>query len=313
VTTLNGWAPDPYGKHEGRYFGDGQPTNRVRDGNRFFYDDLGVDTRAVPTLTVEPPVALGPAAAWYPDPTDPDLLRYWDGQRWTGDVAAVSALAAPGAPAASASPAAPGAPPAPAVPPAAAAPPAAKSSPSAPEPVTKEQPMPPTTTPAGATQAAPGAQVPAEPPPPAASDHVRQSPPAPGAAPPAPAGRPERSAVEVPKVADPGRQAGVKIHTAHYVVAPEHDGRRESSDAGEPVTIITGEVPSGYNRITLECEHGVVVEATVLDPPPIGSGTYFAALAPTRVLRIVATTAGGAYGIFVDVDRLGERDTTAKS
>lgn len=26
-----------------------------------------------------------PPAAWYPDPTDPNRMRYWDGQAWTAD------------------------------------------------------------------------------------------------------------------------------------------------------------------------------------------------------------------------------------
>ncbi|HEU4980830.1 MAG TPA: DUF2510 domain-containing protein [Solirubrobacterales bacterium] len=28
-------------------------------------------------------MAGSPPPGWYPDPSDPDLARYWDGRRWT--------------------------------------------------------------------------------------------------------------------------------------------------------------------------------------------------------------------------------------
>ncbi|NQU36394.1 MAG: DUF2510 domain-containing protein [Actinobacteria bacterium] len=31
----------------------------------------------------KPPLSANPPG-WLPDPTDPDLLRYWDGTQWTG-------------------------------------------------------------------------------------------------------------------------------------------------------------------------------------------------------------------------------------
>ncbi|NQU36395.1 MAG: DUF2510 domain-containing protein [Actinobacteria bacterium] len=33
------------------------------------------------------PVVVGPVAGWLPDPTDPTMLRYWDGTDWTGQTA----------------------------------------------------------------------------------------------------------------------------------------------------------------------------------------------------------------------------------
>lgn len=32
-------------------------------------------------------IISGQAAGWYPDPSDDQLLRYWDGTQWTGDTA----------------------------------------------------------------------------------------------------------------------------------------------------------------------------------------------------------------------------------
>ena len=37
---VTGWGPDPSGVHDGRYFENGEPTNRVRDGSRFFYESV---------------------------------------------------------------------------------------------------------------------------------------------------------------------------------------------------------------------------------------------------------------------------------
>jgi hypothetical protein len=35
------------------------------------------------TFGLPPPVVPAVAANWYPDPTNPGLLRYWDGTKWT--------------------------------------------------------------------------------------------------------------------------------------------------------------------------------------------------------------------------------------
>ena len=41
ATTETGWRPDPTGRHEGRYFVAGQPTDLIRDGNSEAVDPLG--------------------------------------------------------------------------------------------------------------------------------------------------------------------------------------------------------------------------------------------------------------------------------
>jgi hypothetical protein len=40
-----------------------------------------VDERPPPTEGAAP--AVGPTAGWYPDPTEPDVLRWWDGEAWS--------------------------------------------------------------------------------------------------------------------------------------------------------------------------------------------------------------------------------------
>jgi len=37
---LHGWHPDPFGRHEARYFSAGRPTKLVRDGDAESYDQL---------------------------------------------------------------------------------------------------------------------------------------------------------------------------------------------------------------------------------------------------------------------------------
>jgi len=43
----------------------------------------GLVAEAAPRPGVEAPAPLLPAAAWYPDPSNPAILRWWDGLRWT--------------------------------------------------------------------------------------------------------------------------------------------------------------------------------------------------------------------------------------
>jgi len=45
---------------------------------------------SVPPLPPQTP--QNPAANWYPDPSDPGQLRYWDGAQWTANVAPVRAV-----------------------------------------------------------------------------------------------------------------------------------------------------------------------------------------------------------------------------
>ena len=42
--TLQGWAPDPFGLHESRYFSDGRPTKLVMDRGVESYDEPPSDT-----------------------------------------------------------------------------------------------------------------------------------------------------------------------------------------------------------------------------------------------------------------------------
>ncbi len=108
------------------------------------------------------------------------------------------------------------------------------------------------------------------------------------------------------------------VRGTHYVVAPGLERAVEAEGDGQSVWIVTGEAPPDYNRITVECEDGDVVEATILDQRPAGGATLFVAPVSHRVLRIVATKAGGVYGIFLDVglmepnsgDPAGENPTT---
>ncbi|HEX7168085.1 MAG TPA: DUF2510 domain-containing protein [Acidimicrobiales bacterium] len=57
-------------------------------------------TRAT-SATAQPTTTAAPAAAWYPDPTNPSQVRYWDGNAWTDNVAAAAgpSAAPPSAPA----------------------------------------------------------------------------------------------------------------------------------------------------------------------------------------------------------------------
>jgi len=304
VTLLTGWAADPYGEHQGRYFSEGRPTNRVRDGNRFFFDDPPVDPSVAPgTPATDPPsdgdVRLGPEAAWYPDPTDPNVVRYWDGSHWTGDVAP---LVAP-----------------PPAPPAAEA--QAEEHEEHEEEEQKEHPMPHVAPPDGATTAAP----------PTPAGPLAAAPPAPALrlpgtapSPPAKPSAPEQPASAAPEAttqtaeptgevsADTGR---LVVHAAHYVVAPADDSSESPESAGpsspeHAITIVTGQVPTPYNRITVECEHGEVVEAQILEPRAIAGFAFFAALVRSRVVRVVATKSGGVYGIFLDVELQQSRTGT---
>ena len=60
----SGWQSDPTGRHEGRYFDQGQPTNRVHDGSRFFFDEWP------PTSTPTMPAEIAAAGATPPSARD---------------------------------------------------------------------------------------------------------------------------------------------------------------------------------------------------------------------------------------------------
>ena len=97
-------------------------------------------------------------------------------------------------------------------------------------------------------------------------------------------------------------QFDAEAATVHGPQAP-HDG----------YVLVTGQVPLGYRRVSVECEGGEVVEATLL-PFPGASFQIFAA--PTRrpIERIEASCHGGVQGIFFNVgsiDRPSEAASTS--
>ena len=72
------WYPDPFGRHERRYWDGSKWTDHVASRGRQEVDPP-VDA---------PPVAVSPQipADWYPDPYGRHERRYWDGSRWTDHV-----------------------------------------------------------------------------------------------------------------------------------------------------------------------------------------------------------------------------------
>src|ERR1700691_179724 len=90
---LQGWHPDPTGRHQERYFSQGAPTHLFRDGNAEGYDDRAGFPTTVSNPSEEPTSAGSPAGAssvpagpppgWYPDPLDSNYQRVWDGTQWT--------------------------------------------------------------------------------------------------------------------------------------------------------------------------------------------------------------------------------------
>jgi hypothetical protein len=275
VSQLDGWRADPFGRHEGRYFSGGQPTNRVRDGNQFSYGAIPAGTPSGkgglalvpnpaadpgPPIDVEP---LRPEAGWYPDPTTPGVMRYWAGSKWTDQV----------------------------MPSTASRPPEAEHEQPQPTSSVDERPIMAVETVEAQTKTAE----------PAKTETV--------VAEPEMATRPTKGKTSA-DTARPSTSASSGLQGErgpHYVVAPDAVGSGGSDPGREQVSIVTGEVPPGYSGVTVECEHGDVIEATILAPRADAGVHFFAVPACHRVVRIMSTKQGGVYGIFLDVGLL-ERD-----
>src|SRR5579862_960873 len=69
--TYEGWAPDPFGAHEVRYFVDGRPTKLVRDGSVEAFDDLPPRSTWPPTLLAHPVSESAPPAPTMPESSQP--------------------------------------------------------------------------------------------------------------------------------------------------------------------------------------------------------------------------------------------------
>jgi len=75
------WYPDPFDRHERRYWDGSKWTEHVASRGRQEVDPP-VDEPPVPTaVTPQTP------ADWYPDPFGRHERRYWDGSKWTEHVA----------------------------------------------------------------------------------------------------------------------------------------------------------------------------------------------------------------------------------
>jgi uncharacterized protein YxjI len=77
------WYPDPFGRHERRYWDGSMWTEHVASLGRQAVDPP-VDKQPVPTaVTSQTP------AGWYPDPFGRHERRYWDGSKWMEHVASL--------------------------------------------------------------------------------------------------------------------------------------------------------------------------------------------------------------------------------
>jgi len=94
----------------------------------------------------------------------------------------------------------------------------------------------------------------------------------------------------------------------HYVLGfgTDHDGVYGPDVAEDGRTLVTGEVPAVYSRVTLECEGGDDVEATFVDSSTLDDANFFVALVRRRVERMVATKQRGVYGVFFDLTLVAE-------
>ena len=254
---------------------------------------------AAPPAEPPPPEAsaiqLSHEPAWYVDPTDPNVMRRWDGTRWTGDVMLVNPP-----------------PPAPAEPSVGAVTPMVQPREKDPEvrvagdyarPAgqSPDAPAVPPVEVTGPAEPGPARPVLAEP------QWPGPAPAGPEAAAPASPAEPE---VDPAVVGDTSSTAGTLsiMRGPYYVLAPlavettapvpsPHDG---------VITLVTGEVPPEYDRVTIECADGSTVEASIMEQRLVRDRNLFVALVHHRIVRVVATRLHGAQGVFVDVSLLSK-------
>lgn len=81
MTTPADWYPDPFGRHDHRYWNGAQWTDHVATAGQ-----QAIDSNVVATPPASAVDAASTPADWYPDPFDQHLLRYWDGIQWTEHV-----------------------------------------------------------------------------------------------------------------------------------------------------------------------------------------------------------------------------------
>ncbi len=225
--------------------------------------NLPGETRSEATSPEAPPVVVqAPAqAAWYADPADPDCIRYWDGAQWTERMSYKSRPA----------------------------PPVEAMAPSDSAPAVPDSD-------GASTNPVPDGTAVGTPPPPHVAERVQAPPPeTTNGQSVVDEARYEQGAISVKDPAAP-------VHRGpHYILGfgIDHDGISGPGLAEVGATLVTGEVPLGYDRVIFECEGGRV-EATFLDPENVNAN-LFVALVDRRVQRVVATKSGGIYGIFFDV------------
>lgn len=78
-----GWNPDPFGRHELRYWDGSHWTDHVATGGQRAVDPASASP---PDLTDLRPTTPQTQSGWHPDPLSRYELRYWNGSAWTEHV-----------------------------------------------------------------------------------------------------------------------------------------------------------------------------------------------------------------------------------
>lgn len=77
------WQPDPFRRYTHRYWNGKKWTDQVARDGMSLVDPLGPYGTPLPPPNGD---ALS-AAQWYPDPAGRHQHRYWNGKKWTAQVA----------------------------------------------------------------------------------------------------------------------------------------------------------------------------------------------------------------------------------